>query len=62
MLLSVKIFPIDLKWKKKKTWTRYSDFLFDRIIIKLTADQDRRKISELEFHPHLSIYFGVNSP
>ena len=38
----------------EKTWTLF------RIIIKLTGDQDRRKITEFEFRPHLSIWFEVN--
>ena len=36
--------------------------VFDRIIIKLTVDQGRRKISEFEFQPILSINFAVTCP
>ena len=37
--------------------------IFDWIIIKLTGNQDRHKISdEFEFWPHLSIYFGITCP
>ena len=47
----------------KKNCGHDNDFIFDWIIIKHTGNHDSCKIlDELEFWPHLCIYFGVTCP
>ena len=46
-----------------KCWLHASSFIFDRIIIKVSSNQDRHKSSdEFDFGPDQTTYFGVTCP